>query len=162
MIFVTVGTQLPFDRLIAAVNRVAADLDEPVIAQIGDANPRDYPNLDARRLLTPAEFRNLFVEARVVVGHAGIGTLLSAYRHQKPFITMPRRGSLGEHRNDHQIATARQIADTPGVTVVETTEDLKRALAEPVTPVQLGGGVPREKLANRLRDFIFNKASSSS
>ncbi|MGO7205561.1 glucuronosyltransferase, partial [Rhizobium ruizarguesonis] len=35
MILVTVGTQLPFDRLVKAVDTFATELSKPVLAQIG-------------------------------------------------------------------------------------------------------------------------------
>lgn len=45
MIFATVGTQLPFPRLIDALEALAPDLGEEVIAQIG-ASEGTWPNLD--------------------------------------------------------------------------------------------------------------------
>ena len=74
MIFVTVGTQLPFPRLIQTVDDLAEGLSEDVVAQVGpDTTPRAH--LSARPMLTPSEFDTLFRQARVIIGHAGIGTL---------------------------------------------------------------------------------------
>lgn len=55
--------------------------------------------------------------AQVIVSHAGMGSLLTALRHRRPILIMPRKASLGEHRNDHQMATARWMEGRPGVTV---------------------------------------------
>lgn len=113
MIFATVGTQLPFPRLIDALDALAADLSEPVIAQCGP-QPGSWRHLEPRPHLTPGEYETLFAQARLVVAHAGIGTILSAKRLGKPLVILPRRHALGEHRNDHQLATAREVAAQTG------------------------------------------------
>jgi UDP-N-acetylglucosamine transferase subunit ALG13 len=128
VILVTTGTQLPFPRLVAAMDRLAPALDEPVIAQVGP-DPTPYPGLDTRPTLSATEFNTLFAEARLIVAHAGIGTVLSARRHGKPLILMPRRHGLGEHRNDHQVATAEALGALPGLYVArdeDALEDLVR------------------------------------
>lgn len=117
MIFVTVGGQLPFDRLIRAVDGWAGEhAQEPVIAQIGSSGylPK---YMSARRLLTPAAFGAYVDDAQAVVAHAGIGTILACLERKKPLLIVPRRASLGEHRNDHQMATVRNLADRAGIWV---------------------------------------------
>ena len=114
MILVTTGTQLPFPRLVAAMDRLAPVLGERVVAQVGP-DPGTYANLETHARLDPETFEALFREARIVVAHAGIGTVLAACRHGKPLVLMPRRHSLGEHRNDHQMATAEALRGRPGL-----------------------------------------------
>lgn len=123
MIFATVGTQLPFPRLIDALDRLAPDLDEEIIAQTGPQAGR-HRHIDQRESLTPEEFDDLASRARLLVGHAGVGTILTARRFGKPLVLVPRRYDHGEHRNDHQTATARQVEHLPGMYVAWTTEDL--------------------------------------
>lgn len=127
MIFVTVGTQLPFDRLIQAVDEIKPMLGEPVFAQTGSSD-YDVENFEAVATLRPHEFREKMEGARVVVSHAGIGTLLVAKQLSKPIILFPRRADLGEHRNDHQMATARQLEHAPGVYIAWDHADLHRLL----------------------------------
>lgn len=128
MIFLTLGTQLPFDRLVRAVDEVAADIDESVFGQIGHTKlvPQAYDYVD---FLPPQEFGARFSAARVIVGHAGIGTILSGRKAEKPLILMARRASLGEHRNDHQMRTVEQLGRIPGVHVAENAEDIRRYLS---------------------------------
>lgn len=154
MIFATVGTQLPFGRLIAALDALALDLEEEIIAQTG---PWDgvAGNLETHAALSPAEFEDLFTRARVVVAHAGIGTILSAKRYRCPLILLPRRADLGEHRNDHQMATARQVEALPGLFVAWQVEDLRALL----TRDDLGAPDDRPSpshaaLLTRLREFV--------
>lgn len=154
MIFVTVGTQLPFPRLIDALADLAPTLNEPIIAQTGpDSQPR--PGIDLRPTLPPAEFGQLFAEARVVVAHAGIGTILSARKFGRPLIVLPRRCDLGEHRNDHQLATARQVEHLPGIHVAWETADLAALLARPDLPAPTTEpGPSHARLIARIRDFL--------
>lgn len=154
MILATVGTQLPFPRLMRALETLAAELDEPVIAQTGP-DPARYPALDQRETLAPAEFSTLFQEARVIVAHAGMGTILSARRWHKPLVILPRRHDLGEHRNDHQLATARHVADLPGIHVAWEDADLAPLLRRrDLPPADETPGPARAALIGRLREFI--------
>lgn len=154
MIFVTTGTQLPFPRLIAAMDALAPSLGEEVVAQVGpDTAPR--PNLDLRATLAPAEFAALFNRARVIVAHAGIGTILTAKEMRKPLVLLPRRHALGEHRNDHQLATARQVAALPGVHIAWEAEDIAPLLARSdLAPATPDPGPTAGALIARLRDFV--------
>jgi UDP-N-acetylglucosamine transferase subunit ALG13 len=110
VIFVTVGSQMPFPRLINAVDEWAATTRRTdVFAQIGDAS-RPPRHIEWVRMLAPGEFRTRVQQADVVVGHAGMGTIITALELGVPLIAMPRRAHLGETRNDHQVATARHFA----------------------------------------------------
>ena len=129
MIIVTVGMQLGFDRLIAAMDDLAPSLGMPVIAQTGKGTyaPR---NMEARVKIAPAEFEALVGEARLIVAHAGIGTVLTAARCAKPILLMPRRADLQEHRNDHQMATVGKLAGRPGILVAKDESELPARIAE--------------------------------
>lgn len=116
MILVTVGTQLPFDRLLSVMDAWAGTQDEPVIGQVGPSKLR-FRHINASPFVSSGEMDDLFARARVVVAHAGMGSILSALRFRKPIIIVPRKASLGEHRNEHQLATARWMQARTGVTV---------------------------------------------
>jgi UDP-N-acetylglucosamine transferase subunit ALG13 len=154
MIFVTTGTQLAFPRLVDAMADLAPDLNEPIIAQIGpDTKPR--PGLDIHANLTPAEFEKNFKEARVVVAHAGIGSILSAKRYGRPLVMMPRRFDLGEHRNDHQAATAKEVEGREGLYIAWDAEDLRRYLTGPaLIPAQEGDSAKSAPLLEKIKNFI--------
>jgi UDP-N-acetylglucosamine transferase subunit ALG13 len=109
LIFVTVGAQMPFYRMVSAIDRWARSSGcSDVLAQIG---PTDWRPAHIRwtQFLEPAEFRQQVESASVVIAHAGMGSILTALELGKPIIVMPRRGELRETRNDHQVATARQL-----------------------------------------------------
>jgi UDP-N-acetylglucosamine transferase subunit ALG13 len=126
MIFVTIGTQLPFDRLIKIIDELAPQLNEEVVAQVHQCGfiPKNIKTID---FLAPDEFDKLFDQARFVVSHAGMGTILSALKKGKSLIVFPRIAALGEHRNEHQLATAR-IFKEMGIVNVAMNEDELRGL----------------------------------
>ena len=117
MIFVVVGTQAPFERLVGAVDEwAAAHPAQPVLAQVGRSNTK-YSNIETRRWMDSDEFTDAVRSARLIVAHAGIGTILTAARHEVPIVVMPRRARLGEHRDDHQVHTAQRLHDRGAVAV---------------------------------------------
>ncbi len=113
MIFVTVGTQLPFNRLLRAVDAWAArNPGVPVHAQTG-CSSAILGHVSCSPFLTKPEMDAAFARARVIVGHAGMGTILTAAELGKPVIVLPRAAALGEHRNDHQAATVARLRNLP-------------------------------------------------
>lgn len=127
MIFVTVGTQLPFDRLVTAVDGWAKEKDVEVFAQTGETSIKPTTIRHAE-YLTPTEADKMFREATLIVSHAGVGSILSALKYKKPIVILPRRASLGEHRNEHQLATAKWVGARSGITVAWDENELLKVL----------------------------------
>lgn len=129
MIFVTVGTQLAFDRLTTAVDGWAgASAGRDVFAQIGPS--RLQPRyIEHKQFVPPDECAARMGAADAIVAHAGMGTILTALEMGKPLLVMPRRAALGEHRNDHQLATAMRFSSL-GVLVAMDDADLPYKLDE--------------------------------
>ena len=69
MIFVTIGTQAPFDRFIKIIDEIAKNLDEEIIAQTYKSEYK-AKNIKTISFLAPDEFNKLFKEARMIVAHA--------------------------------------------------------------------------------------------
>ncbi|MEL7189582.1 MAG: glycosyltransferase [Pseudomonadota bacterium] len=155
MILVTVGMQLGFDRLIEAMDQLAPTLNHHVIAQTGRG---DYVarHLEQHVEIAPWEFDDLMQHAHLIVGHAGIGTVLAAVRSAKPLVLLPWRAALKEHRNDHQLATCRQLEGRSGIYPAFKTVDLSAAIASGLT---FEGGEERRDdaslpLQEAVRQFI--------
>lgn len=128
MIFLTVGSQLPFDRLSRAIDEWSGEnTSAEIIGQIGltDYKPK---NFESKEIVSPSEFDQLFQEAQLVVAHAGMGSILTALKYRKPIIIFPRRASLGECRNEHQVATAEKFMGKLGILVAFDISDLHRLL----------------------------------
>ena len=128
MIFATIGTQLPFNRLLSGLDSWAArNISVPIFAQVGSTG-HCYRHLNTVSAMPQSQFRRSFQTASLVVAHAGMGTILSALELGKPLIIMPRRTQFGEHRNDHQQDSAREMARFPNVVVARNGEDLHSTL----------------------------------
>jgi UDP-N-acetylglucosamine transferase subunit ALG13 len=124
MIFVTVGTQGHFDRLVRAVDLWAGARGRPdVFAQIG---PSDYQfkHIQVEKFIEPMDFRKRVEMASLVIAHAGMGSIITALELGKRIIVMPRRASMGEHRNDHQVATAKKFAQQGRIEVAFNEQEL--------------------------------------
>ena len=156
MIFVTVGSQMAFDRLINAVDRWAGKTGRTdVFMQIGpsDFEPR---HVEWTKELKPVEFRECMLRATAIVAHAGMGTILMALELGKPILVMPRRGDLRETRNDHQIATAIRF-DEQGRLAVAYDEDNLILKLDELTHLKPGKQIDRQaspELLERLRTFV--------
>jgi len=146
---------LPFDRLIRMLDEIAPQLDEEIVAQVNGSGylPRHINTID---LLPPDEFDRLFSSARLIVAHAGIGTIITAMQQQKPVIIFPRIAALGEHRNEHQLATAAKMKEAGWVYVANTKEELAELLQRPdLHPLCTIGSSASESLVESITDFIL-------
>jgi len=125
LIFVTVGLHFQgFDRLVKHMDSLAPRLDEPVVMQIGYSA---YEPRHARFFRFAANddvIRDLIRASRVVVSHAGIGTILRCAELGRPIIIVPRRKALGEHVDDHQMEIVRMSSSWSFVTGVEDLRDI--------------------------------------
>jgi UDP-N-acetylglucosamine transferase subunit ALG13 len=154
VILATVGTQLPFPRFLKALDEIAGRHGLRAFAQTADPHIR-LLHIEHQDHLTPSEFRRRTAEASLLVGHAGVGTVLTAQKLQKPLIVFPRRAALGEHRNDHQLATAKALQDVKGIYIAWTETELETLLtAGDLKPASLEFSQRREDLIQHLRSFV--------
>lgn len=157
MIFVTVGAQMAFDRMVRAVDEWAGLMGRTdVFAQIGPSayTPRHVEHVG---FLEPPQFAERARAARVIVAHAGMGSIITALTLGTPILVMPRRGDLRETRNDHQVATARRLSELGKVAVamdeVELVERLGRL--DELTAAGAIGPYAQDSLIAAVRGVVF-------
>jgi len=158
VILVTVGGQMPFDRLVQAVDKWAANHRETqCFAQIGPGGWRPR-HMEWIEFLSPPVFREKLENASLVVAHAGMGTILSALDIGKKLIVVPRRAHLHETRNDHQVATARRLEDMGLVVHASDEKQLLEKLAEPnaIALRKNASAFASHSLLNAVRSFILS------
>jgi UDP-N-acetylglucosamine transferase subunit ALG13 len=135
LVFVTVGTDHHrFDRLMDAMaewnGRGPA---ARIVVQHGTAPAVD--GVESTPFLAPDQFRELLAGASAVVCPGGPGAIMETRAAGLRPIVMPRRASLGEHVDDHQLAFSRFLAEHDLVTLVEESPELfdalDRAVADP-------------------------------
>jgi UDP-N-acetylglucosamine transferase subunit ALG13 len=132
---VTVGTLLPFDRLVNSVASLSPRGGRPsrLIAQVGKGGVRPQ-GMEVHESIGFAEMQALLERANLVFCHGGTGSLITALRAGCRVVAMPRRADLGENNDDHQREIVRTLAARGRVDVAEDAGDLegaaKRALAK--------------------------------
>ncbi|WND03271.1 glycosyltransferase [Temperatibacter marinus] len=156
MIFATVGTQLPFDRMIQSLDKWLQNQEvKDCFAQISDSQYKPK-HMKFAPFLSPSEFANLLANCKVIVSHAGMGTVLSALQIQKPIIIMPRLAAYGEHRNDHQLATTEGLSNREGIHIANSSAELHEYLdnyQDLTAGVEIYNGAA-PSLISQVSDFI--------
>ena len=155
MIFVTVGHQMPFDRLIRLVDRWAGENPNvEIFAQIGESGYQPK-HLEFAKILTRSTFDAYLRRCSAVAAHAGTGTIIQSLLAGKPLLVYPRLSELSETRNDHQVGTARQFASRGYVLAAYSEKEFLAAMArvqEFRPSAQLASSVSFQ-LLSRIRAF---------
>ena len=165
MIFLTVGSELPFDRLVRAVDSwCSARNRNDVFGQIADRRPQGYcpKNFTWCEFLEPEDFQHKIKESEFIIAHAGMGSIIAALTYSKPIVIMPRLVSFKETRNDHQVATVERLgirsgihaaSDEDRVSVVldELTNNKIHNTADTISPFA------EDRLLKVIGDFIRNE-----
>lgn len=158
MIYVTVGTMyMDFARLIHKMDDIARDTGERVVIQTGLAETV-AEHCETFAFKPRDEVLELQREARVIVCHAGVGSILDALEARKPFVVVPRRKGLGEHVNDHQLDIAHAVERRGWCRTVLDIDDLEGACADP-TPAPADYRPAKHRLIGALREFIDRVAA---
>lgn len=150
MIFLTVGSQMPFDRLVKHVDDWAFLRGVEGLAQIGNSAMQTRA-LKAAAQLAPDAFNQAVAACDLLIGHAGMGTVLTGLEFGKPMILFPRLGGLRETRNDHQVATLRWLADRPGIHPAFDEAELTALLVRVSAGEQLTAPGPADECVNMQR-----------
>ena len=156
-ILVTVGHQLPFDRLVRTVDAWAERSGRrDVFAQVGRTTYRPK-QFQAVEMMTPAELGRRIAEASAIVAHAGIGTIAAALEAKRPLLVLPRLVRFNEVRSDHQIPTAKHFEGKGYLLAAYDEDELmkKLDLVESFRPATNIPDRASPELIERLRRFIF-------
>ena len=109
MIFVTVGThEDPFDRLVAAAERIAMLTGERVVVQAGPSRVAT-PHCERSDWCTPTQMTENIASARVVLLHGGPSTLREVLDAGVLPVVVPRDPERGEHVDGHQLRSATHL-----------------------------------------------------
>lgn len=151
MIFVTVGTnEARFDRLLAAVDRLGTR--EELIVQHGPSAIRPA-GATAVDFLPFDDMVETIRRARIVITHAGVGSVMTSLLAGTRPIVVPRLHRYGEAVDDHQLPFGRRLEQAGLVVFCEQPEELAKVVAS-------GGGAldielrPSRRLVGDLRDYL--------
>lgn len=129
LLFATVGATLPFDRLVASVERMKMEghIPERVIIQTGEGGLCPA-GLEVHETLDFSVVQDILQAASVVICHGGTGSLITALRQGCYVIAMPRLAELGEHYDDHQSEITQAFAERGLISVAKSEDALRDAL----------------------------------
>lgn len=104
MILVTLGTQdKSFKRLLEAIDKEIekGNIKEKVLVQAGYTKYKSK-NMEIFKSVSSDKLEKLMDKASLIITHGGVGSILTALKHQKKIIAIPRLSKYNEHTNDHQ------------------------------------------------------------
>jgi UDP-N-acetylglucosamine transferase subunit ALG13 len=111
------------------LDAVALIEGEEVVLQYGPGTPP--PGIARAEAFMPFDqMLECYREARAVVTHAGVGSILGARREGHTPLVVPRQHALGEHVDDHQAELTRALERRGSVVAVWDAAELPRLLAE--------------------------------
>ncbi|WP_077623407.1 PssE/Cps14G family polysaccharide biosynthesis glycosyltransferase [Sediminibacillus massiliensis] len=156
MILVVLGThELPFYRLVREVDRLKRDgfIKEEVIVQNGHTKFTSDV-LTFKKFVTYEEMEQLYDQARIVITHAGTGSVITGLRKGKAVIAAPRLQKYGEHNDDHQLQLVDAFVSQGHILAWNDGDSLEPVIiqAEKFTPKPFRSG--RERMQQILTDFI--------
>lgn len=156
-IFISVGTQLPFDRLIKRVEQAFVNKPEfKLIYQVGVGGYKPSSG-EVFETLTPLQYSKAMGECDVLIAHCGTGSIVSSVEFSKPLICMPRRAEFGEHRNNHQVDAASKM-DANAFYVLEDDLDLYEIVKSAIERdgVGISTGLVSMKFVSDLDDLVLD------
>lgn len=150
----TVGSHYQgFERLVKKMDEIAGRIDEEVVMQIGHT---DYEPVNTRFfdfLENFKEIEKLNRDARVVVSHAGAGSILTALEQKSSVIVVPRLRKYSEHMDDHQLEITEVMSENQRVKAVCDVDELEKCLQSDLSFMD-------ERNENRLVESVKDYLSS--
>ena len=133
LVFVTVGTDHHrFERLMDWID-TWGEQNPSARLVVQHGNARAVDRAESIAFLKPERFRELLHTANAVVCPGGPGGIMETRAAGLRPIVVPRRGDLGEHVDNHQLAFSRFLAGRDLVTLAEEAPELFDALDRVVT-----------------------------
>lgn len=155
MIFITVGTHNQgFERLVKKIDEIALQFDEKIVIQIGHTKylPK---NMEWYIFLKPSEISSLYANSRIIITHAGAGSLLDALSTNNHVVVVPRLKKFKEHIDDQQLDLAKYMENNEKVTVVYDINNLEEAVKSSKSlNINVKNVSKNSKLINYLKETI--------
>ena len=158
MILVLLGTQdKPFLRLLKMVSKEIdkGNIKEKVVAQTG------YTTFSNEKITTfdfksKDEIEKLIDKARIIITHAGAGTITECLEKGKKIIVVPRLKKYLEHTNDHQMQITKEFEMKGYVIALYDKSRLSAALEKIKTFKPKKYESNSENFKMKIKDYIDN------
>ena len=155
MIFVTLGTQkFQMNRLVQAADDLAMKIDEEIFVQTGHSTYMPT-KCGHTQFMNENDYNEKIRQCRILITHAGVGTIISGLTAGKPVIVVPRLKKFREHVDDHQLEIAKAFAKKKNVLSCTEVDKLQQYIKEAETfefePYVVHGG----KIEDIVQNFIY-------
>jgi UDP-N-acetylglucosamine transferase subunit ALG13 len=146
VIFVTVGTT-DFDELIQRMDELAPELGEEVVSQIarGSYRPRN-----GRYFRFAPSLDSYLADARLVVSHGGLGSIMETIRLGKPLVGV----SNPDRRDLHQDDLLGTLESGNHILWCRSLDDLKASIASAATMQFARYDEPPCTIHTAIQDFL--------
>ncbi len=131
MIFVTTGTTMPFDELLAEVDRLAleGDLGHEIICQTGAS---EYVPKNCDSFAFRLSIDDLLQSSDAVITHGG-STVIKLLKFGRPFVAVANPRGADDHQGEMLNALGEQVGVLWTRDVKDVEALLKQALETPPT-----------------------------
>ncbi|WP_026528499.1 PssE/Cps14G family polysaccharide biosynthesis glycosyltransferase [Butyrivibrio sp. VCD2006] len=159
MIFVTLGTQkFQMNRLLKAVDKLAeaGNVKGDIFIQRGTSTykPKHCEYVD---FMDEKEYVDKIQNCSLLITHAGVGTIITGIKADKPVIVVPRLSKFDEHVDDHQTEIAKAFSGKGSVLCCEDTNELinyiEKARTFDFQPYEVNGGNVEDKILHFMNMF---------
>lgn len=158
MTLVILGTQdKEFTRLLKMVeDEIKKGLIKgDVIVQAGQTKYKSN-YMEIFDLIPNTKFNKLIKEADLVITHGGVGSIISALKHNKKVIAVPRLSKYGEHVNDHQLEIVEEFSKLGYIKSAINKRELTKALEEIDSFEGVKYKSNNNKMIKLIEDYIDN------
>lgn len=132
MIFVTIGTEcFSFDRILEYIDHALQKnhIDEKIIYQKGSSHYTPAHG-EVEKFLPFSQVKQYIQDAKLVITHGGVGSVNLCLSLGKKPVVCPRKGSLEEAIDDHQILYARYMAKHGYIHLVESEDEMEEKILD--------------------------------
>jgi UDP-N-acetylglucosamine transferase subunit ALG13 len=154
--FISLGNaKQKFTRLLNYCVQLESILPRPIIVQHGNTD-FSAQGFECFHFLPADEYVEMIKASRVVILHAGAGSIINSIKSGKKPIVIARISENNEHINNHQVELAARLADDGYVYSVSNITDLKIIIDKILYEE---GNIPRssKSLIYRLIEISLNK-----
>ncbi len=130
LIYVTVGlNDFPLDPLFEAMDAYAGETGERVVMQVGRSR-FEAKHAETFSFVSKEAAEAYYEESRLVVCHAGIGSILGGMTRNKPLVLLPRTVLVPDSEDDQQAIVAEKVRSMGRGVVVNDISELRDKIRE--------------------------------
>jgi beta-1,4-N-acetylglucosaminyltransferase len=134
------------------MDHLAVKIDEKIIMQIGSTKYKPV-NATYFDFAEYSKIQNLTQHARVIISHAGVGSILTSLEQKTHIIIVPRLKKYDEASNDHQLEIAKKLLENPNITVLFDVKDIKDSLKSKYCFLE---ETNKNKLVYSLKKYLYS------